>query len=147
MKLLKTLFLIMVTFIFSGCYFLDYVIPEEYFAEEGYYYEEESQFDYKSPYVWISHPVGIQCGGKYFISLEEAEEYLNNIGISTYDSYKKKSSQRNKCGFPTELRYYFEIMYYDVNTAISFGWSSSCRKIKRKGKSFYNKYHTINYTQ
>ena len=133
MKLLKTLLLISVTFIFSGCYFLDYVIPEEYIATDDYYFEEEDYYDYNPKFIWISHPIGIQCGNKFFSSLEEAERYLNNNEIFTFDSYEKISSQRKKCGFPTELRYYFEIMNYDVRKAISLGWASPYRRVVHAG--------------
>lgn len=128
MKLLKILFLITATFIFSGCYFLDYVIPEEYIATDDYYFEAEDYYGYNPNFIWISHPVGIQCKNNFFSSLEEAEKYLNNNEIFTFDSYKKISSQRKKCGFPTELRYYFEIMNYDVSKAISLGWHISIQK-------------------
>lgn len=118
MKLIKALFLITVTFIFSGCYFLDYVIPEEYFADE---YEDNSSF------MWLYHPAGIQCERTFFHSLQGAKNSLESRGVKIFDSKTILKPQRVICGNPTETFYYVKINGKDLNIAISCGWNTGCR--------------------
>ena len=117
MKLLKTLLLITIIFIFSGCYFLDYVIPEEYFADDGYKIED------RSSYVWISHPADVECEGMFFHSLQGAENYLKNRGIRIYDSYEKHNAFKTKYSNPYSLIYYVKIHRNVLDLAHRYGWA------------------------
>ena len=115
MKAIKLLISALVITTFSSCYFLDYVIPEEYFADEP----ESYSYPY---YVWISHPAGIQCEGLFFHSLAGAENFLKNRSISIYGSKTTQKPQEKICGYPTETWYYIKINKNDISLAVSEGW-------------------------
>ena len=75
MKSLKILIIILISYTFSDCYFLDFVIPEEYFTEEanvgGNYYNSQYPEIY-SEYVWIIHIPKQSDNKNYFSSLTNA---------------------------------------------------------------------------
>ena len=117
MKLLKTLFLILLTFTFSGCYFLDYVIPEEYFADD-------QQSNAYTNFVWISYPADLQFEGRYFHSLEGAGNSLKNRGITVYDSKIVLRPLNIYYGYPARTIYYVKVNKTDCRKALYLGWST-----------------------
>ena len=121
MKTLKILILILITFTFSECYFLDYVIPEEYFAED-------QQNDAYSNFVWISYPADLQFEGRYFHSLEGAGNSLKNRGITVYDSKIVLRPQNINYGYPTRTIYYVKVNKTDYRKALYLGWSTGVSK-------------------
>ena len=103
MKLLKTLFLITATFIFSGCYFLDYVIPEEYFAVEETVEEDYSKI--YTEYIWIIH-------SNNYNSLNNVVSSLESLGIIVYDirklgiayKYEFKNKSNRKVAYSAKIK-------------------------------------------
>ena len=98
MKSLKILIIILISFTFSDCYFLDYVIPEEYFAEEanvGENYYNSQYPEIYSEYVWIIH-IPIQSDNKnYFSSLTNAINSLKKLGVTVFDAREYDIAHRN----------------------------------------------------
>ena len=127
MKLLKTLFLIMVTFIFSGCYFLDYVIPEEYFADEANvdknYYNSQNPEIY-SEYVWIIHIPKLSDNKNYFSSLTSAVNSLKKLGVTVFDAREydivHKNININKS--KKKVRYSAKIKSADLHKLLYTNW-------------------------
>ncbi len=113
MKHIKIISLVLITMTFSSCYFLDYVIPEEYFAEEE---------PAKIYYIWISHPAVIQCEVRFYNSLEHAKESVGQYGIEVYDSKSNYFIKPTKCGTPTGTSYQLKIKYEDYKRLYGTGW-------------------------
>ncbi len=113
---------------------MDYVIPEEYFADE-----EIIQYDYtiidRSPvinteYVWISHTSGIQGGISYFSSLNSAVNSLRRLGITVYDSQITHGPQKQAIGTASGMRYSAKIKSKDIDIVYNSKWFIS-RKLNK----------------
>lgn len=117
MKTLRISLIILITFTFSSCYFLDNVIPEEYFTED-------QQSEAYSNFLWISYPADLKFEGRYFHSLEGAGNSLENRGITVYDSKIVLRPQNIYYGYPTRKIYYVKVNKTDYRKALYLGWNS-----------------------
>ena len=124
MKTLKISLIILIALYFSSCYFLDNVIPEEYFAED-------QQSDAYSNLIWISYPADLQFEGRYFHSLEGAGNSLKNRGITVYDSKIVLRPQNIYYGYPARTIYYVKVNKTDCRKALYLGWSTGVRNNTR----------------
>jgi len=119
-KYLNLILYFLFIFSVSGCFFLEYAIPDEYQHETTLF--DENGYQDELSYIWISHPVGVQCKGDFFESLEDAEFYLQKFDIETFDAFEGMTQQQKKCGYPSDLRYYVKIGVYDYEKAKALGW-------------------------
>ncbi len=116
---MKTLILItsifLISFIFSSCHLLDYIIPEEYIVEDD-------NCKKYSEFVWVSHTSGVQCGIIYFSTLESAVTSLKLFDINVYSSYSRDYIMECECGKPMRTFHYAKIKSKDLEKAIWDGW-------------------------
>ena len=120
MKTLKIISFIFITITFSSCYFLDYVIPEEYLTEDE---------PINTRYIWISHPSGIQCEVTFFNSLDQAIKSVTRYGINIYDSRISNYSHTTKCRTPTGTYYKLRIKYEDFGRLYGSLWKNTSNDI------------------
>jgi hypothetical protein len=92
MKTLKLFTLLLIITFNSGCFFLENVIPPEWYADN------DQELINK---IWISHLSSFNCETDFFCSLNDAENDLTAHGILTYGSKEgelnSKDCQSRKC--------------------------------------------------
>ena len=106
----KILLLILAGTLLSGCYFLDYVIPEEYIdgpsrKSGNYNYDEPRQNNRYESTIWLMH------SHAHYNSIGAAISDLNRESIPVLSSYVRGGT------------YYVKICKSDYERARRLGWS------------------------
>jgi hypothetical protein len=117
MKTLKLFTLFLIITFNSGCYFLENVIPPEWYAEE----DTNDSLNNITPgknkypeYVWIFHVSGVECEVIYFKTLQAALNNLRALGIEIFDSYTSINKNPIPCGYENGVSFYAKIKSKDL---------------------------------
>jgi hypothetical protein len=100
-----------------GCFFMENVIPPEWYAQEDTNDSLSNNTLEKNKYpeyVWVFHVSGVECEVIYFNTLQAALNNLRALGIEIFYSYTSINKNPIQCGFENGISFYAKIKSKDL---------------------------------
>jgi hypothetical protein len=74
--------------------------------------------------VWVIQPVGVQCEGDKYETLQEAVTELEEASVTVSASQSTSLMVCQACGCPTSEHFRVQIAAEDLDTAADLGWTA-----------------------